>query len=229
MLRVGHGIHSLLLAVFQRVSLVLAEVDAADELTHDDEVDALGHDLGLEGAGRGQLGPDLGRAVVGVQAHAGAQAQQALFRALLPGQALPFGAAHGTQQHAVGGQALVQLVLGQGVAVFVDGLAAHCGVGVVEGVAVLFGHLIENAEGLLHDLGAGAVAPDDSNVFFHSYGHPFFDWAAIYDRVLAFGWACAGLEFSLSGIARWWRGAVFSLAVKWLALRAGQRQSWFFL
>ena len=48
---------------------------------------------------------------------------------------------------------------------------------------------IENAEGLLHDLGAGAVAPDDSNVFFHSYGHPFFDWAAIYDRILAFGWA----------------------------------------
>ena len=80
-------------------------------------------------------------------------------------------------------------MLGQRVAVLVDGLAAHCGVGVVEGVAVLFGHLIENAEGLLHDLGAGAVAPDDSNVFFHSYGHPFFDWAAIYDRILAFGWA----------------------------------------
>lgn len=37
-------------------------------------------------------------------------------------------------------------MLGQRVAVLVDGLAAHCGVGVVEGVAVLFGHLIENAE-----------------------------------------------------------------------------------
>ena len=37
----------------------------------------------------------------------------------------------------------------QRVAVLVDGLAAHRGVGVVEGVAVLFGHLIENAEGLL--------------------------------------------------------------------------------
>ena len=46
MLRVGHGIHRLLLAVFQRVSLVLAEVDTADELTHDDEVDAFCHDLG---------------------------------------------------------------------------------------------------------------------------------------------------------------------------------------
>ena len=166
-LGVGHGVDGLLLAVFQRVSLVIAEVHAADELTHDDEVDALRHDLRLQGAGRGQLGPDLGRAVVGVQAHAGAQAQQALFRALLPGQALPFGAAHGTQQHAVGGQALVQLVLGQGVAVFVDGFTAHGGVGVVEGVAVLFGHLVKHADGLLDDLRAGAVAPDDSNVLFH--------------------------------------------------------------
>ena len=176
MLRVGHGVHSLLLAVFQRVRLVLAEIDAADELTHDDEVDALGHDLGLEGAGRGQLGPDPGRAVVGVEAHPGAETEQTLFGALLTGQTLPLGAAHCAQKDAVGREALVQLMPGQRVAVLVDGLAAHRGVGVVEGVAVLFSHLIENAEGLLHDLGAGAVAPDDSNVFFHSYGHPFFYW-----------------------------------------------------
>ena len=88
-LRVGHGVHRLLLAVFQRVSLVLAEIDAADELTHDDEVDALGHDLGLEGAGRGQLGPDPGRAVVGVEAHPGAETEQTLFGALLTGQGKP--------------------------------------------------------------------------------------------------------------------------------------------
>ena len=166
-LGVGHGVDGLLLAVFQRVGLVIAEVHAADQLTHDDEVDALRHDLRLQGAGRGQLGPDLGRAVVGVQAHAGAQAQQALLRALLTGQALPLGAAHGTQQDAVGGQALVQLVLGQRVAVLVNGFAAHGSVGVVEGVAVLFGHLVKHADGLLDDLRAGAVAPDDSNVLFH--------------------------------------------------------------
>ena len=47
MLRVGHGVDGLLLAVFQRVGLVIAEVHAADELTHDDEVDALRHDLRL--------------------------------------------------------------------------------------------------------------------------------------------------------------------------------------
>ena len=149
------------------MGLAIAKVYAADQLTHDDEIDALCHDLGLQGTGRSQLRPDLGRTVVGVQAHACTQAQQALLRALLTGQALPLGAAHGTQQDAVRSKALVQLVLGQRVTVFVNGFAAHGSVGVVEGVAVLFGHLVKHADGLLDDLRAGAVAPDDSNVFFH--------------------------------------------------------------
>ena len=100
-------------------------------------------------------------------------------------------------------------MLGQRVAVLVDGLAAHRGVGVVEGVAVLFGHLIENAEGLLHDLGAGAVAPDDSDIFFHDNGHPFFDWAAIYDRILAFG-QVRGQTFLSAGVRAGGAGNVFS-------------------
>ena len=166
-LRIGHGVHRLLFAVFQRVGLVIAEVHAADQLPHDDKVNALCHDLGLQGAGRCQLRPDLCGAVVGVQPHPSAQPQQAFFRPLLPGQALPLGAAYRAQQHAVGSKALVQLVLGQRVAVLVNGLAAHGGSGVVEGMAVLFSHLIQHPEGLLYDLRAGAIAPDDSNIFFH--------------------------------------------------------------
>ena len=46
-LRIGHGVHGLLFAVFQRVGLVLAEVHAADQLPHDDKVNTLCHDLGL--------------------------------------------------------------------------------------------------------------------------------------------------------------------------------------
>ena len=167
-LRVGHGVDGLLLAAGEGVGLVIAKVYAADQLTHDDEIDALCHDLRLQGAGRSQLGPDLRGAVVGVQAHARAEAEQTLFGPLLTGQTLPLGAADGTQQDAVRRKALVQLVLGEGVAVLVDGLAAHGCVGVVEGVAVLFGDLIEDADRLLDDLRAGAVAPDDSNVLFHN-------------------------------------------------------------
>ena len=167
MLCIGHGIHGLLFAVFQRVGLVIAEVHAADQFPHDDKINALCHDLGLQGAGRCQLRPDLRRAVVGVQSHPGAQPQQTFFRPLLPGQTLPLGATHRAQQHAVGGKALIQLVLGQRVAVFINGFAAHGGSGIVEGVAVLFGHLIQHPEGLFYDLRAGAIAPDDSNIFFH--------------------------------------------------------------
>ena len=44
---IGHGIHGLLFAVFQRVGLVIAEVHAADQFPHDDKINALCHDLGL--------------------------------------------------------------------------------------------------------------------------------------------------------------------------------------
>ena len=64
MLGVGHRIDGLLLAICQRLSLVLAEVHAADQLPDDDEITALCHDLRLEGAGGSKLGPDLGGAVV---------------------------------------------------------------------------------------------------------------------------------------------------------------------
>ena len=166
MLRVGHDVGGDLLAV-DSLGLVLAEVHAADQLAHHDEVNALGHDGGLQGAGVGQLGPQLGGAVVGVQAHAGAQVQQAAFRALGALHAFPFGAAHGAQQHTVAGQALVQLSLGQRLAPLVNGAAAHVHLGVGEGVAVLFGDLVQHANGLAHDLGADAVAADDSNVLVH--------------------------------------------------------------
>ena len=50
-LGVGHRIDGLLLAICQRLGLVLAEVHAADQLPDNEEVDALCHDLRLEGAG----------------------------------------------------------------------------------------------------------------------------------------------------------------------------------
>ena len=47
MLCIGHGVHGLFFAVFQRVGLVIAKVHAADQLPHDDKINALCHDLGL--------------------------------------------------------------------------------------------------------------------------------------------------------------------------------------
>ena len=47
-------------------------------------------------------------------------------------------------------------------------------------------------------------------------------------RLCALRGAEVELVFSLSWFSRWWRGADFILSVKWLALRAGQRQAGFF-
>ena len=80
---------------------------------------------------------------------------------------VPFGAAHSAQQHRVGGQALVQLALGQGIAKLVDGLAAHVGAGVGEGMAVFFRNAVQDAHRLGHNLRAGAVAVNQRNVFLH--------------------------------------------------------------
>ena len=147
---------------------MLAKVDAANQLTHNDKVNALVHNGLFQRGGIRQLGPDLGRAVVGVQSHAGTQAQQALLRALVAGQALPLGAADGPQQDAVGVLALFQFRSGQRVAEFINGLAAHVGAGIRKRMAVLFCNFIQHAHRLGHDLRAGTVTVDQSNVFLHS-------------------------------------------------------------
>ena len=165
-LGVGHRVDSDLLAVLLD-GLVLAEVDASDQLTHNDEVNTLVNDGLFQRGSVRQLRPDLGRAVVGVEAHARAQTQQPLLGALVAGQSLPLGAADGTEQDTVRAFALFQLGCRQRITEFVDGFAAHVGAGVGEGVAVPGRDLIQDAHRLGHDLGAGAVAVDQSDVFVH--------------------------------------------------------------
>ena len=100
-------------AVSQHISgnailcLMLSKVDAADQLPDDDKVDPCVHDGLFQGAGLRQLGPDLCGTVVGVDAHSGSQPEQALFGAHGPRHIVPFGAAHGTQKHAVRFQTLL--------------------------------------------------------------------------------------------------------------------------
>ena len=74
--------------------LVLAEVDTADELSYNNKINTLVHDLLLQRRGGCQLGPDFGGTVVAVDAHTGPQPQQALFRPHVAGDTVPLGAAH---------------------------------------------------------------------------------------------------------------------------------------
>ena len=144
------------------------EINTADQFPDDDKIDALVYNRLLQRGSAGQLGPDLGGAVVGVDAHTGTQSQQTLLGPLRAGNVVPLGAAHRAQKDAVGGQAFVKLALGQGVAVFVNGAAAHVHIGIGKFVSVQLGNLIQNHQRLADDLGTDAVAADHGNTFLHS-------------------------------------------------------------
>ena len=99
-LGVGHDVCGFLLAV-RLFRAVLAEVHAADELAHDDEVDAAFRDVGAQRAGGGELGEHLRRAHVRVEAHALAQLEQTALGTVGGGLIVPLRAADRTEQHAV--------------------------------------------------------------------------------------------------------------------------------
>ena len=100
MLGIGHDIGGLLLAV-RLFRAVLAEVHAADELAHDDEVDAAFRDVSAQRAGGGELGEHLGGAHICVEAHALAQLEQTALGTVGGGLIVPLRAADRTEQHAV--------------------------------------------------------------------------------------------------------------------------------
>ncbi len=150
--------------------LMLAEVDAADQLTHNDEVNALSTMDLFQRAGVRQLRPDLGRAVVGIQAHARAQAQQSLLGRWSPGRPSHLGPPtapsrtlsellHFSSSDAAAGRRTCRWP------------AAHVSAGVGEGVAVLLAAILSStrtASG--HDLGADAVALDQTQCSVSSIG-----------------------------------------------------------
>ena len=90
------------LAVLERHDLLrLAEIDAAGELAHDDDVEALDH-LALERGGVGERRVAHRRPEIREQAEFLAQAQEPGLGALLIGHVGPFRAADGAEQHGVG-------------------------------------------------------------------------------------------------------------------------------
>ena len=150
--------------------MALAEVEAAGELAHDGDVDAL-DDLGAQGGGPGQRAEDLDRAQVGVEAQLLADAQQALLGAGLGAVGgVPLGAAHGGEQHGVARAGDVEGLGGQGVAGSVDGAAADEGLLEAELGTVLSADGLEHLDALGHDLRADAVALQDADLELLGHG-----------------------------------------------------------
>ena len=93
--------------------LGLAEIDAAGEFPHHQQIHPLDH-LGPQGAGSDQGGDDLDGAQIGEQAQAGTQAQQAGFGPLGAGQVVEAGAADAGQQHRIGRRQASRVAAGRG-------------------------------------------------------------------------------------------------------------------
>ena len=154
--RVGAGVEgarALLVA-----ALRTAEVDAAGQFAHADEIRAADHLL-LERRTVGQRVEQRHGAQVGEKSQRLAHPQQALLGThLRRGVVIVFGVPDGPEQHGVGVEADGVRLVGIGVAHSVDGRGAHqCGT-VLDFVSELFRHAVQHFRGFGDDLGTDAVA-----------------------------------------------------------------------
>ena len=152
------GIDGALLAVAEiGDGLGLAEIDAAGELTHDDDIEAF-DGFALEARGFRQRRVAHGRAEVREQGEILAQAEQAGFGTHLIGDRIPLRTADRAEDDGVGGQRLGHVALGDRHLVGVIGRAAdEAGVGLEAGDARLV-EPVDQPLYLAHHLGADTVA-----------------------------------------------------------------------
>ena len=154
--RVGAGVEgarALLVA-----ALRTAEVDAAREFAHADEIRAADH-LRPERRTVGQGVEQRHGAQVGEQPQRLAHPQQPLLGPhLRRGVVVVFGVADGAEQHGVGFAADFVRLLRVGIPRGVDGAGAHQRFAVGEVVRILPGDVVQRLDGLRDDLRTDAVA-----------------------------------------------------------------------
>ena len=147
-----------LLAVAEIDDLLrLAEIDAAGQLAHDQDVEAFDHLL-LQRGGGGERRIADGGAEIGEKLQVLAQPQQAGFRAHLVGHRVPFRPADRAEQHGVGGQRLGHVGFRNRLAMRVIGGAADQPFLGLEAAAEILVHGRDQLLDLGHGLGADAVA-----------------------------------------------------------------------
>src|SRR5690606_10723348 len=170
---VDEGVEAEALAVADVAALGMAEVDAAGQLTDEEQVDVLGA-LGLEGRGVLEAGDHLDGADVREEAEVLAHAEQALLGAHRGAGVVPLGAADGAEEDGVRALEGAQGLLRQRGARLVDGDAADELLVVLEGVAELLGDRVEDLARGADDLGADAVAGEEGDLRSHDASR----WAA---------------------------------------------------
>ena len=146
---------------------MLTEVDAADQFPDDDKINTLIYDRLFQRRSICQLGPDLGRTVIGVNAHTCSQPKQTLLWAHSTGNIVPLGTTNRAQKNTIRSQTLLKFGLRQRIAVLINGAAAHIHIGIGKGVSVKLGYFVQHIQCLLHDLRTNAVTTDHCNIFLH--------------------------------------------------------------
>ncbi len=144
-----------------------AEVEAAEQLADEEDVDVFG-DFGAERGAFGERGVGDRGAQVGEAAEGLADLQQTGFGALVGRERVELVVADGAEQDGVGVERGVERGGGERRAGFGDGDAADEAFGEGEVVAAEFGDGAEDVGGFAGDFGADAVAGEDGNLESHS-------------------------------------------------------------
>ena len=147
-----------LLAVTKILDLLrLAEIDAAGQLAHDHDVEAVDA-VALQRGGVGERRVADRRAEIGEELEILAQAQQACFGALLVRHTVPFGTADGAEHHGIGLKRAPHGLIGNRLAMGIVGAAAdEVGLGLDASVTTRIDPG-DDALDLGHHFGADAVA-----------------------------------------------------------------------
>ena len=168
LLGIGHPVDALHAPVRGVVPLPLAEVDAAGQLPHHHQVNALLRGLPFQRTGVRHSGAQGGGAQIGIQAQILSDGQQGGLGPLLGGLVgAPLGAAHSAQQHRVAGPTLLGGAVGIALPHRVGGAAAQQHLLIGEAVAELLADGLQHLDGLPHHFGADAVAADERNFIIH--------------------------------------------------------------
>ena len=162
------GVDGALLAVPQILDLLrLAEIDAAGQLAHDHDVEAVDA-VALERGGVGERRVADGRTEIGEELEVLAQAQKAGLRALVVRDAVPFGAADRAEHHRIGGRCASHGRVRDRLPMRIVGAAAdEVGLGLDLGVPSRI-HPGDDAGDLGHHFGADAVAGEEQKFVCHA-------------------------------------------------------------
>ena len=159
-LGIGHEVIALAAAIIERADRLLAEIDIAIELAHDQDVDGAGN-LWPQCGEVLQPGEHGGGPEVGEQAQRRAQPQDRLFGPQVSGQRIARRIAHRAEQHRIGTLGQLQRGGRQRVAVRLVGRAAHRTFADLDAGQ---GQRIQHAAGFHHDFRADAVSGEGCNL-----------------------------------------------------------------